>query len=103
MNEVHLPRFDTGEVVHHRRYDYRGVVLAFDPVCRASEEWRQGNMTQPDRDQPWYHVVDENGRERYVAEENLEPDGSGERVENPVIRMLFPTFINGKYYRNSLN
>ncbi len=95
--------FSVGEVVHHRRYDYRGVVVAFDEYCKASEEWYTRNRTQPDRNQPWYHVLVHDGRETYVAQEHLEPDQTGEPVDHPLIPLLFPTFHDGRYYRQSLN
>ncbi|MFQ5845905.1 MAG: heat shock protein HspQ, partial [Planctomycetota bacterium] len=65
------PRFEPGELVRHRRYGYRGVVAGLDPECRAGDEWYQGNLTQPDRRQPWYHVLVHGAQHTtYVAEEN---------------------------------
>ncbi len=59
--------FQPGDLVHHKRYGYRGVVVAVDPNCRADDAWYQANQTQPDRDQPWYHVfVHEDGVVREV-------------------------------------
>lgn len=97
-------RFDVGAVIRHRRYHYRGVIATIDPKCRADDDWYLSNQTQPDRDQPWYHVlVDGSDTTTYVAEENLELDGSGEPVEHPLIKRFFTTFHLGKYYRQSLN
>lgn len=96
-------RFDVGEVVRHVQYDYRAVVLSMDAGCRASDAWYRGNRTQPRRDQPWYHVLDEDGEERYVAEENLEPDASGDELDTPLVQYIFPAFVNGRYYRQSMN
>ena len=52
-----VEQFAVGELVRHGRYDYRGVVVASDPACRADDDWYLANRTQPDRDQPWYHVL----------------------------------------------
>jgi len=52
-----LPKFTPGDLVRHVRYHYRGVVVAHDPKCMAGEDWYQSNQTQPEKDQPWYHVL----------------------------------------------
>ena len=96
-------KFTVGQLVHHRRYDYRGVVVSIDRSCKADEDWYDHNRTQPKRDQPWYHVLRHEGREHYVAEENLEPDSTGEEVDHPYVDRIFPTFRNGRYYRESFN
>ncbi len=93
-----------GDVIHHRRYGYRGVIVGLDPVCQADEAWFQGNQTQPDRNQPWYHVlVDEAEHTTYVAEEHLEPDASGEPVRHPMLEQVFTSFFKGRYYKEPLN
>ena len=96
-------KFVIGQLVHHRRYGYRGVVASVDRKCAADDEWYDRNVTQPGRDQPWYHVLRHEGQEHYVAEENLEPDPTGEAVDHPYVARMFPTFHNGRYYRESFN
>ena len=85
-----VPKFLPGTLVRHRRYGYRGVVVEYDPICRADKQWYRGNRTQPNRDQPWYHVlVHGSDTVTYAAEENLQPDESGEPVEDaPEIRIV---------------
>jgi len=100
MNE----RFQIGDVIHHRRYGYRGVIVERDPACRADEAWYQGNRTQPDRNQPWYHVIVDGAQHTtYVAEENLEPDPSGVPVRHPMVEQVFASFFRGRYYKEPLN
>ncbi len=97
-------RFRVGDVIHHRRYGYRGVIAERDPICQAEEAWYQGNQTQPDRNQAWYHVlVDGAEHTTYVAEEHLEPDPSGAPVRHPMIKQAFASFFEGRYYKESLN
>ncbi len=103
MKDASAVKFQVGQVVHHRRYNYRGVILAYDPYCRAPETWYNRNRTQPDRNQPWYNVLVDGGRETYVAEENLELDTSGEPVDHPLVPTFFPTFRDGRYFRPSMN
>lgn len=96
-------KFAVGQIVHHRRYDYRGVVARVDDECRADDDWYQNNRSQPSREQPWYHVLRHEGEIHYVAEENLEPDATGEPVDNPYVDRFFVSFYNGRYYRQSFN
>lgn len=94
-------RFPPGTLVRHRRYGYRGVVVASDPACAASEEWYLSNQTQPRRDQPWYHVL-VHGAEHttYAAEENVVADPEPAEVENPLVPLFFEAFRDGAYVRN---
>ena len=96
-------KFHPGEVVHHLRYDYRGVIVERHATCQAADEWYQKNQTQPRRDQPWYHVLVDGGPTTYVAEENLEPDSSGRPIEHPLIKRFFASFHAGRYYSESSN
>ena len=96
--------FQTGELVHHKKYGYRGVVVSMDPVCTADDSWYLANKSQPDRDQPWYHVlVDESDNATYVAEENLEYAKIKSPIKHPQIHEIFVVFHKGKYHRFSLN
>ena len=95
------PRFTTGQLVRHRRYGYRGVVVDFDLTCEASDQWYESNQTQPDRNQPWYHVlVDGTATTTYAAQANLLPDDSSEPIEHPLVEPFFSDFVDGKYVRN---
>ncbi len=91
-------KFQVGELVHHKRYSYRGVVAGCDEKCKAPDEWYYRNNTQPARQQPWYHVLVHGGQHTtYVAEENLEPDDGGEQVVHPLTKALFESFHSGSY------
>lgn len=95
------PRFSRGQLVRHKRYGYRGVIVEFDSHCRAPEEWVQSNQTQPDRAQPWYHVLVHGATSvTYAAQTSLDEDPSGERVEHPLVDQFFESFEGGHYVRN---
>ena len=100
----HTPtKFAPGELVRHVRYHYRGVVVAHDPKCMASEDWYQSNQTQPKRDQPWYHVlVHESESITYPAESSLEPDENDESITHPLLNRFFSGFEEGRYHRNDV-
>lgn len=92
-------RFTIGQLVHHRTFDYRGVIFDVDPTFQGSDDWYEHMaITRPPRDRPWYHVlVDGAGHTTYVAERNLEPDAAGTPVAHPLIELHFTAFEDGKY------
>lgn len=94
-------RFTPGQLVRHRRYGYRGVVVDADPTCEADDAWYQANRSQPDRNQPWYHVLVHNSMQvTYAAQSNLDVDDSGEEVVHPYVAYFFSEFREGRYIRN---
>lgn len=98
-----VPRFRAGQLVRHKRYGYRGVIVEADSVCKANEQWYKGNLTQPKREQPWYHVlVDASASTTYAAEENLLLDESGEAIIHPLLEYFFNDFVGGAYIRNDI-
>ena len=100
-DEDPVSRFVPGELVRHRRYKYRGVVVDLDTACMASDDWYSSNQTQPRKNQPWYHVlVDQSLHVTYAAEENLAPDGGGAEITHPLIDEFFDAFQDGHYVRN---
>ena len=99
------PKFEPGQVVEHKRYQYRGLVVAVDPTCQADETWYQSNQTQPDRNQAWYHIlVDSAQHVTYVAESNIELDQSGNPVVHPLLNLFFYGLDekNNRYLRNDI-
>ena len=94
-------RFGIGEPVRHKLFGYRGVVFDADPDFRGTEEWyAQMALSQPPRDQPWYHVlVHDASHTTYVAERNLEPDESGDPIRHPLLDHFFDGHDDGRYHR----
>jgi heat shock protein HspQ len=94
--------FTEGQLVRHKRYGYRGVVVAVDTSCRAPDEWYENNRTQPDRDQPWYHVLVHDGDHvTYAAQTSLLPDESMDEIRHPYAEHFFDGFDEGRYRRNA--
>ena len=97
------PIFHPGQLVRHVRYGYRGVVVEVDPFCRAPDDWYEKNRTQPDRQQPWYHVlVDGSDNVTYAAQTSLTSDDSLAPIEHPLIVEFFDDFDGQQYQRNEL-
>ena len=93
-------KFQIGQTVRHRLYDFRGVVFDVDPEFANTEEWYNSipEDVRPRRDQPYYHLFAENDRSYYVAyvsEGNLLPDETGEPVTHPDIPKMFVTSDDG--------
>lgn len=95
-------RFSIGELVHHKLFGYRGVVIDIDPRMMLSDEWYEAvARTRPPKDQPWYRVLVDNAtHETYVAERNLEPDVIGEPIRHPLLGQYFRSFESGRYLTN---
>ncbi|MXO92573.1 heat shock protein HspQ [Erythrobacter arachoides] len=94
--------FAIGDVVRHKRHDFRGVVFDVDPVYANSEEWYEAipEGQRPDRDQPFYHLLAENEDSSYVAyvsQQNLAIDSADEPIDHPQVSQLFEAFQPGKY------
>ena len=93
------PRFYVGQIVHHLRFGYRGVVVDVDSSYQGTTSWyEQVARSRPPKDAPWYRVlVDGAENETYVAERHLEPDRVGKPIEHPAIDTIF-TRYNGECY-----
>ena len=92
-----LAKFAIGQVVKHRIFPFRGVIFDVDPQFANSEEWWNAipEDIRPRRDQPFYHLLAENGDSTYVAyvsEQNLLPDETGQPVAHPQTAVLFDSF-----------
>ena len=97
--DIGRARFSVGELVHHRLFDYRGVIFDVDRRFEGSEDWyRQMARSMPPRNKPWYHVlVHGHPHTTYVAERNLELDASIEPIEHPMLEQFFTDFEAGRY------
>ncbi|MCY4005296.1 MAG: heat shock protein HspQ [Rhodobacteraceae bacterium] len=95
-------KFVLGQVVKHKMFPIRGVVVDIDPKYSNTDEWWEAipKEIRPKKDQPFYHLLAENSDSHYVAyvsEQNLVIDTSGEPVDHPEIDFYFGNLRNGKY------
>ncbi|RMH72091.1 MAG: heat shock protein HspQ [Gemmatimonadetes bacterium] len=97
-----ITKFQIGEMVKHKRYGYRGVIVDYDRICQADEIWYYGNRYQPRRNQPWYHIlVHQSNQTTYAAQSSLTWDTSLQQIQHPLLRYFFHHFENGRYERNN--
>lgn len=78
--------------------------MAVDASCQAPEQWYQKNQTQPDKQQPWYHVlVDGAETTTYAAQTSLVADNSEAPIDHPLVEVFFAEFRDGQYVRNEMS
>jgi heat shock protein HspQ len=95
-------RFRIGQVVRHRLFPFRGVIVDVDPVFDHTEEWWLAipEAIRPAKEQPYYHLLAENETSYYVAyvsQQNLVPDEKGGPVGHPAVAELFGELQGGVY------
>lgn len=100
--EMREARFGLGDVVRHRLFPFRGVVVDVDPEFSNSEEWYEAipEDIRPAKDQPFYHLLAENEDSyygAYVSEQNLLPDAENGPVGHPQIAECFEPFNGTRY------
>ena len=95
----YFAKFFVGQIVSHKKFDYRGAVFNVDATFQGSDEWYASvAQSRPPKDQPWYHVlVDGSGPTTYVAERHLEPDADGTPITHPLVVELCGEFLDGRY------
>ena len=99
-------KFSIGNVVKHKRFDFRGVIYDVDFEFNNSEEWYQSipKNIRPKKNQPYYHLLAENNEityEAYVSEQNLILDDSNEPVKHPLIDEIFSGKKGSGYFKLS--
>ena len=92
-------KFNIGQLIKHKLFDYRGVIVDVDPVFEGLDEWYdEVARSRPPKDRPWYKVlVHASDQETYVAERNLDNDSSHKPVDHPMIEAYFKRFNDGHY------
>ena len=102
------PIFNIGDVVKHKLYQFRGVIVDIDPEFSNTDEWYQSipEESRPKKDQPFYHLLAENSESfysAYVSQQNLLPDSESGPINHPEIDKLFSDVSNGRYILKSLS
>jgi len=98
--QIHLAEYNIGQVIYHKHYNFRGVIVDVDAEFSADDEWYDENAkNNPPKDKPWYHVlVDDGSSIAYVSEQNISSDLSELEVHNPMLLDLLATNGEGQYF-----
>ena len=97
------PLFNIGDIVKHRIYPFRGVIVDVDPEFSNTEEWYESIPAEirPSRNQPYYHLMAENTETfytAYVSQQNLVDDGDNGPLDHPDLDEIFSGMEKGKYH-----
>ena len=76
MSESAKAKYCIGQLIQHKLFDYRGIILGVDLEFKSTDEWYEAvAKSRPPKNEPWYHVlVHQKGHQTYVAEQNLQLD-----------------------------
>jgi len=101
-------QFRVGQLIVHRRYNYRGVIYGWDLKCEAGERWIEQmgvDELNDGRDQPFYKVLvdcrDRNNQSTYVAEENIivvdesKKGAPPDMIQHSKVGFYFETYLTG--------
>ena len=96
-------KFKIGQVIHHRLFDYTGVVFDIDHAYQGSKEWyEQVARSCPPKNEPWYHVLVHSAEHTtYVAEQNLDIEEQPKAIQHPLINSIFTKFDGFQYHLKS--
>ena len=99
------PMFNIGDIVKHRIYPFRGVIVDVDPEFSNTEEWYQSIPAdlRPSKKQPFYHLMAENSEtfySAYVSQQNIIMDSDNGPVDHPDLEQMFSGMQKGKYLLN---
>ena len=102
---MQVAKFSIGQIIHHRKFDYRGVIFDVDPVFNGTDEWYDAvAKSRPPKDEPWYHVLVDNSQQTtYVAERNLDAADSILAIHHPLVKHYFENFVDGRYFPNNIS
>ena len=92
-------KFKIGQIIHHKLFNYTGVVFDIDPVFQGLEEWYdQVARSRPPKSEPWYHIlVDAVEQSTYVAEQNLNLEENPKEIQHSLINSFFTKFDGLQY------
>ena len=75
MSKSPKAKYCIGQLIQHKLFEYRGIILSVDLEFKSTDEWYEAvAKSRPPKNEPWYHVlVHQKGHQTYVAEQNLQP------------------------------
>eukprot|EP00730_Choanoeca_flexa_P010121 TRINITY_DN1555_c0_g1_i1.p1 TRINITY_DN1555_c0_g1~~TRINITY_DN1555_c0_g1_i1.p1 ORF type:complete len:228 (+),score=39.04 TRINITY_DN1555_c0_g1_i1:79-762(+) len=96
-------QFRVGQVVQHKRYGYRGVIVGWDTQPRAPDRWfKQMGVGADMQQDPFYSVLvdtrDRDEQQTYVWQGNLKvvkSTAEADRIQHPEVTSYFKRYSNG--------
>ena len=98
-NKRRTPSFRVGQIVHHKRFGYRGVIVDAHTGYEGTDDLKKRvDPSHAERNRPWYQILVHNRAiETYEAESNLEADDDKAPVNHPYVPVFFNEFEDGAY------
>ncbi|MBR0962380.1 heat shock protein HspQ [Bradyrhizobium japonicum] len=99
MSKTRFARYNIGQVIRHRLYAMRGVIFDVDTSFAGTDGEAVDDGTATGLVYRLFAEDDEIPYVACIAENDLEPDESGEPVSHPGIGALFDVGEAGDYRR----
>ncbi|NOT86273.1 MAG: heat shock protein HspQ [Methylococcaceae bacterium] len=99
MSRQQETKFYIGQIIYHKLSHYRGLVIDVDFQFLGGDAWYQKiALDQPNKKQPWYHILVDNTSHRHYAPENqLVNSTVTTAINNPLVELYFSEFDHGSY------
>ena len=95
-------KFKPTDIIIHKKYKYIGIVVEVDNLCKANDDWYYKNKTQPQKEQPWYHIlVHGSAQTTYVAQSNIKQLEKKQEIIHPLLNYFFKEDQNKRYIRTA--
>lgn len=96
------PLYCIGDIVRHKHFPFRGVIVDVDPEFDNTDEWYESipEDVRPEKEQPFYHLLAENSDSyytAYVSQQNLALDSENGPVSHPDVEEVFETLEDERY------
>ena len=103
MRTMIKARFQIGQIVRHKLFNYRGVIFDVDAIYSSTDEWyKKMAKSRPPKNAPWYQLLVNNETYiTYVAQQNLDIDLSDEPILHPMLDEIFDGIQNNLYVQRN--
>ena len=103
MSKSPKAKYCIGQLIQHKLFEYRGIILSVDLEFKSTDEWYEAvAKSRPPKNEPWYHVlVHTSEHTTYVAEKNLDLEKHPKLIQHPLVNSLFDKFDGLQYHLKS--
>lgn len=98
-----IAKFNVGDMVKHKRQNYRAIVVDIDPIFQASGRYNpQACKRDFSQRNPWYRLlIDNSTQSTYVEECLLEADSNQSEINNPAVSQYL-VYQQGQYHKTQI-
>lgn len=93
VTAIRKSKFSVGDLIHHRLFDYRGVIVDIDAAFQLTDEWYEAvAKSRPPKDEPWYMCWYMGRRTRHMLRKEI---SSATRLPSRLIIQCCGNFFPG--------